>query len=193
MMKQRSVMFLFLLGLFVSCSQCSFKSKTLPLVQLKIESETDSSFYHYRNLSSSFYSSVYFNHRSFQVSQGEGVYVHLNSTHDSLYIVYSEQKRVEHVAIPFEKIMPVSNLYYHNDDSIFVFYERDAVVLFRDYGFESDDFIMMDIQGRRKDSFRLDDVSHIYNGQLNPMINIGLYMNNTRLIHDGVLYIPFSI
>ncbi len=88
--------------------------------------------------------------------------------------------------------LPIENIYFHNLDSIFLFFNREYVVKNSDSENQLADFVLINNQGAILNMYSLDSVPYIYNGQVDPMIfQSPEYIRNQRLIGDHLL-IPFS-
>lgn len=137
--------------------------------------------------------SIMLNNMAYCEYKGREISVHVNQNNDSLYIYDATYDIDTRLKLPFKVSIPITGLYFHNYDSIFVFIDRTYVAKMRDYGKEMDDFIMMDSSANVKGRYFLDDIPHIYNGQLDPMIFYSRLSFSGSMIIGNILYIPFGI
>lgn len=152
--------------------------------------KTDS-FYNY-----SFYKgprSMIASHYNKRTINGEIVQLFLNASNDSLIIHNASLNKTKTVKIPIESKLPISLLYFHNYDSIFVFVDREFVIKIRDYGENIADFVLLDTTGIIINSYSLDSVPHIYKGQLEPMVFVRKNWVFNNMISGDCFYIPFGV
>jgi hypothetical protein len=128
---------------------------------------------------------------SFNVLDGKTITTFLNPSGDT--IITFDGKNALKINIPFKFKIPISSVYFHNYDSIFVFLDREFVVMFSNEKIKFDDFILINSKGKVLNKYSLSKVKDIYNGQLCPMIYLKkTFVENIRIL-NGKLFLPFSI
>lgn len=120
-------------------------------------------------------------------------YVFINSTLDSVVICNYDSETITQFGIPRVNGSMINLIYFHNPDSIFLFFERQWVYRNIVNGNPMSDFILCDGQGKVVNEYSLEDVPHIYKGQVNPMIQTRTLFIDQNLIQNSKLYIPFDI
>lgn len=190
-MKANLIPLLLLLLNLGSCNSQSNQNKIKILIPQKEFSDSvvyrQSSFYRENPVS------MMWNNMAFCDYNGKRINLHINQSNDSLYIFNASDGIDTRLKLPFKISMPVRGLYFHNYDSIFVFFDREFVVKMRNFGNEMDDFIIIDSSANVNGRYVLDDIPHIYNGQLDPMIFYSRASFSGSMIIGNILYIPFAI
>lgn len=178
-----------------SCSPKQEKKQyTMPIIIPKIHGNViDSSTYNHFQYNKAVYTSMMFNHTSIKDYKNERIYTHLNQSGDSIYVYNSKRKKETRIKLPFKFNMPISLMYFHNYDSIFIFFEREFKVELKNHDKIIDDFVMIDSSGKVINQYSLDNVPDIYNGQINPMIYLIRWENHGNMISGNTLFIPFAI
>ena len=92
--------------------------------------------------------------------------------------------------IPLDQIpkLPIYSIYYHNHDSVFLFFERQSI-----YAYPTNpDFVMINKDGGIVDTYSLNDIPYIYRGSYHNSIFYSNDKMQDRIV-DGKLLIPFAI
>jgi hypothetical protein len=176
--------------LLISCTNGN-NGEQINILSFIKTSKIDSSFFLRDRLLASTSRSLDAQHYAFSCYHGEYITTFLNQGGDSI-IVYNG-KAVLGIKIPFKFKVPISSLYFHNYDSIFVFLDREFVSMYSTDTFRIDDFILINSEGKLIDTYSLNGFPYIYNGQLNPMVYLKKTFVKNRRFKNGYLYLPFSI
>lgn len=187
---KQSVFFLLIITLMISCKNENSREQFKVLNYIKT-SKNDSSFFLKNKLLSNTKRSIDAQHYMFSEYKGKYITTFLNQSGDSV-MVYNGINLLR-VKIPFMFKVPISSLYFHNYDSIFVFLDREFVSTFSTDTFHIDDFILINFKGELVDRYSLDGLPNIYNGQLNPMIYLKKSFVKNKRIRNNRFYLPFSI
>ncbi len=90
--------------------------------------------------------------------------------------------------IPLDRIpkLPIYSIYYHNHDSVFLFFDLRAYV-----DTTNPDFVMINKDGGIVDTYSLNDIPYIYRGSYHNSIFYSNDKMQDRIV-DGKLLIPFA-
>lgn len=102
-------------------------------------------------------------------------------------------KLTKQIEIPSKQTLPISLLYFHNPDSIFLFIERDFVVLSRSNNQYFSDFLLIDGTGNLINQYSLDLVPNIYFNKLSETIFLTREAISHNIICKKKMYLPFFI
>jgi len=195
-MKQLVLLFLLFVSIF-SFSQCSkdkFVGETIAVVFPQKKKDKDSSLYNLLLFINRNPISIMWNHQTRSNVNNERICTYLNQKGDSIYIFNATTLAVKRTKMPFTIPVSISGIYYHNQDSIFIFIDRKFVYKLEAAGnSEIDDFILMNSNGKVIDKYQLDDIPFIYKGQERPMIFYNRMSDCSTMISNNTLYLPFSI
>ena len=91
--------------------------------------------------------------------------------------------------IPLDRIpkLPIYSIYYHNHDSVFLFFDRLSVYV----DTTNPDFVMINKDGGIVDTYSLNDIPYIYRGSYHNSIFYSNDKMQDRIV-DGKLLIPFA-
>lgn len=167
------------------------KSDSLPLLErFKIIGENSSSTGDWNFPGSRSLNAAHINYRRIN---SISYWVYLNAKMDSI-IIFNQTKRTAHqMAVPFAHGVPVSLLYFHNPDSIFLFIDRIFVYDQKLKGHSINDFYLLDSKGKILNEYSLDNVPYIFKGQINPMIMVRPTTINHNMVSNRQIFIPFSV
>jgi len=171
-------------------ASCQTKNKECTILEFKALNENEDEQY-FKIFQNSHSLSIMLNHRCHRTICDSLYYIHLTPRTDTLYVY--NYSRHHAVTIALNKIpkYPIDHVYYHNHDSIFLFYKREIMCkYFPDIHI---DFILMNDKGQLINQYSLDSVPYIYKGQLQKMLFQTPALINENRIVDGHLLIPFSI
>ncbi|MFW6247476.1 MAG: hypothetical protein ACOC22_04890 [bacterium] len=159
------------------------------------EGKKDSSFLYQKNMYSSIPHSLRYEHLNQRVVNGNKITATLTRKGDSILVINSTLRQVNFIKLPLNDPSIVSTMYFHNYDSIFIFFDREYLANFKNDGESTikEDFILIDSTSKIINKYSLDSVPYIYNGQLEPMMFKTRWATDQNWIKDGMLYIPFSI
>ncbi len=132
-------------------------------------------------------------HISRRFVEGDYYNTFINATLDSIIICNTTQEYVRRFSIPVLHGALVSVLYFHNPDSVFLFFNRQFIYRSRIEGRLYPDFILCNSNGDIINEYSLDEVPHIYNGQINPMLEISPFATNFDLIYRDRIYLPMAV
>ncbi|MCF8297724.1 MAG: DUF4221 domain-containing protein [Saprospiraceae bacterium] len=121
--------------------------------------------------------------------------VALNSNNDTILVFNSTLKNIKKIPLSNIPLYPIEHLYFHNLDSIFLFFNREFIFKTSNENNlkENFDFILINSEGTIINTYDLDSVPNIYKGQLNPMIFQSPGIINENRIFNQDLLIPFSV
>ncbi len=114
----------------------------------------------------------------------------LSANSESLYVYNLENGEIKVIKLDSIPKYSIAYLYYHNHDSIFIFYKR---VYINNETNNTFDFILINGKGEVLNTYSLNDVPYIYKGRRNYMIEYSIQdISESRIIDDNLL-ISFSI
>lgn len=154
-MKKHFLIFaLLFIGICASCQHCgklkvrSFEAENDVYIQKEIDT------YHWDTLRTSLWAY----HRFDRFSGDTGVYAILSSDEDTLFIgIYNKEYRYRKIIL--DNIPKgIHSIFYHNDDSIFVFYDRFIVMDMKE---NRADFILLDGSGKPQHYYSLDSMPYV--------------------------------
>jgi hypothetical protein len=168
---------------FVEIRLLSFKNKS----RISVDSARYDRFFNR-------YLSYVAGHHSFKRLNNQRIFTGLNLSMDSLIIFNASLNKINRVKIPFNKDFPISLLYFHNYDSIFIFLDRPYVKLVNDgKDRQIGDFYLIDGSGKIKNSYSLNEIPNIDNKSDSGLIILGKEGTYGNMISDGKIYLPFYI
>ena len=132
-------------------------------------------------------------HNNYRYVNSDFFHVFINSSLDSVIVCNNTKEYVTRFPIPILNGSMVALLYFHNPDSIFLFFDRQFIYHSRNAGRIYSDFILCNGNGQIVNEYSLDAIPHIYNGQINPLVYINPMATTIQLIQNNRLYIPFVI
>ncbi|MCF8297726.1 MAG: hypothetical protein K9J13_09310 [Saprospiraceae bacterium] len=121
--------------------------------------------------------------------------VALNNLNDEILVFNTSTNSLKKISLNKIPKIPIEHLYFHNTDSIFLFFNREFIFNNQNKTSKDNkfDFILIDSNGNVINSYNLDSVPHIYKGQNSPMIfQTPKVIKETQII-NGDLLISFSI
>ena len=179
---------------FCQLSDLKLVGDSIEVIFPQKQQTIDSSVYNLGRFYKSNSISIMWNNQTRANVRNERIGAYINQKGDSLFVLNASTREEKRIKLPFTMRIPISGLYYHNEDSIFIFIEREFVSKMEAAGNgELDDFILMNSNGKILDKYQLDDVPFIYNGQLHPMIFYNRMSDCGKMISGQTLYLPFSI
>lgn len=181
--------FLCSLFCFFACKQESKNS--MPITNVVLLNQVDSLHSKYLDYHSKQTFSMFGIHVSKLEMNNNLYYANLSADLQFCYIYDYNNSTFIKFKMPFTQ--RIDHIYFHNFDSIFVFFEREYVHQINENGRKIADFIIIDTLGTIKTGYSLDDVPYIYKGITNPSIMYNGFSFNSNMIIKDILYIPFSI
>lgn len=162
-----------------------------PVVNLEFTGEYDSTTIRIINYRNSVAVGLMANLFCFQTLNNEYIFANILRSGDTLSIFNASTNNINSIYIP--NSFYIEHLYFHNYDSIFLFFERQIVFSQQMKGQKMADFYLTDTTGVIKELFSLDSVPYIYKGSYDTMIYLRRYPFEGNKIIDNILYLPFSI
>ncbi len=162
---------------------------TLNVLNYKIM-ESNKDYQSYLSFVNSSFLSYYYNHRSYQNIQDTLHCIVLSDEKDKLYVYNFITHDIKEIILNKSFDYPIHHIYYHNHDSIFIFYDRAFIHKYTDNLF---DFILISRTGKVTDTYSLGDIEYIYKGKYNHTIEYNLDMIYENRIIENNLIITFSV
>ena len=130
--------------------------------------------------------SFWYNHHSYQKINDTLFFIILSSKKDKLLIYNFKTYKTNEVSLYALPKYPIAHIYYHNHDSIFIFYKRPHIYKETDKTF---DFILVNGKGVLVDTYSLNDVPYIYKGNYYKTIdhNIIDQICENRIIDNNLI------
>lgn len=163
----------------------------IPIVNLEFTGEYDSTVICKVNYIKSVSYAIMDNYWSERTLNNERITANILRSGDTLSIFNIATKRINSVVVP--NSFYIEHVYFHNYDSIFLFFDREFVYSNHLNEQKMADFYMTDTTGVIKGLFSLDSVPFIYNGDIDTMIYIRKLRFEDVKIINNVFYIPFAI
>mgnify|MGYP001244167734 CR=1 FL=1 len=180
---------LFFLLFIINLNSCQNIEKSFLYLEFNVEKENEEEqyficFINNHNLS------MWGDHKCYNKINDSLFYAALNSGLDTLFVYNYETYQVKTIAL--NKIPPYSidHIYYHNHDSIFIFYKRTFIYNYTDDQF---DFILMNSEGDVVNTYSLNQMPYIFKGNIDYMIEYAIQDIRENRIIDGNLLIPLGI
>lgn len=178
-----------LLFLIINFTKCQSYDKSFTIIDFKGLDKNESNYYLDSFLSNTKIS-MNGGHDCFNTINDTMYYVTLSSHSELLYVYNLENGNIKTIQLDSIPKYPIDFLYYHNHDSIFIFYRRVFVNNETDNTF---DFILINGKGEVINTYSLNNVPYIYKGRRNYMIEYSIRsITENRIINDNLL-INFSI
>lgn len=186
-MKSILIYILALIFINISCQSRVDKSFTT-LDFITLHENKDEAFFN--DFFNSHKLSMWVSHMCTQIVNDTFYFVSVSTHADTLFIYNYLSHQVK--TIELNKTPPcfIDFIYYHNHDSIFIFYEREENI---DYLHNKFDFILINAKGEILNRYSLDSVPYIYNGSYNYLIEPAHDLIEESRIINGNLIITFSI
>ncbi len=105
--------------------------------------------------------SFWYNHQSYQKINDTLFFIILSDKEDKLLIYNFKTYKTNEVLLHALPTYPIDHIYYHNHDSIFIFYKRPYVFKNTDNTF---DFVLVNGKGALVDTYSLNNVPYIDKG-----------------------------
>jgi hypothetical protein len=182
----------FVLSVFLfSCKNNSDKLKILEFQESNINQEemNISKFYESNSLSMMFghHNSRYIDNRVYRIS--------LSAKNDKLFIYNATDDDLNTIVLDstFPKFN-IDQIYYHNKDSIFIFYVREHLMRIEFYdSIDIDfDFVLIDSKGKIKNKYSLDKVPYIHKVSINKMGFLKKnFITENQIVNNSIL-LPFT-
>jgi len=181
--------FLFLLLLIINLSKCQNIEKSFSFLEFNDEKEIEEveysmCFENNHNLS------LWANHKCYNKVNDSLFFVALNTGSDTLFVYNHETYQVRVIELKETPCYPINHIYYHNHDSIFIFYRRDFIYKHTDNQF---DFVLINSKGEVLNTYSLNQLPYIYKGNINYMIEYALQDIKENRIIDENLLVPLGI
>ena len=126
--------------------------------------------------------------RAEQVVNDTPYYVGLDRKQKNICVYNRISRELRQIPLNHIPFIPVYSIYFHNHDSIFLFFDRQIVC----QNPENPDFVMIDKNGGLVDTYSLNDVSFIFKGSFHNSV----FYSNDKMknrIMKGQLLIPLAI
>ena len=171
-----------------SCSQNKINDSLSILDYTCLEENKENEYFQcFRNNDSL---SFWYNHQSYQKINDTLFFIILSDKEDKLLIYNFKTYKTNEVLLHALLKYPIDHIYYHNHDSIFIFYKRSYVFKNTDNTF---DFILVNGKGALVDTYSLNKVPYLYKGNYYNTIEYNLdVICENRLLVDNLL-ITFTI
>ncbi|HOF15341.1 MAG TPA: hypothetical protein PLF32_00430 [Bacteroidales bacterium] len=175
-----------IITIIMSCQSMGQKSFTIIDFKMLEKNQDAICFNRFRD-SNNF--SMWFMHSCYQTLNDSLYYITMSEKMDTLYIYnycsYETRKLILN-AIP---TIAIRSIYYHNHDSVFIFYDREDV-----FDTQNEfDFILINRKGQLVNTYSLNDVPYVYKGEYYNMIFMSSDQAEENRIIDGNLILTFSI
>ncbi len=188
--KKYLALFIFISAFLTSCIK-GHETNKIPLVEYFKTGKTDSSFFKQQLIVKN--NPYYLSGETMMFSSFQGKKLFAYLSRQKAKIIILSDTLLTKVKIPFLKDIPVVSIYFHNYDSVFVFFDREFVVKNSGHNRQFSDFILIDTTGKIIDRYSLNDVPYIYKGSLNPMIVLRKLSVWHKRIRGRHFYLPFLI
>lgn len=162
-----------------------------PVVNLEFTGEYDSTTTRKINYIKTVSYAIMDNYWSERTLNNEKITANILRSGDTLSIFNITTNKINSVVIP--NSIYIEHVYFHNYDSIFLFFDREFVFSQQMDSQKMADFYMTDTTGMIKGLFSLDSVPFIYNGDIDTMIFNRRFRFEDVKIMNNVFYIPFAI
>lgn len=122
------------------------------------------------------------------------VYAALNVSNDSVIVFEPSKNERKAILLPFKTQLPISLVYYHNRDSIFIFLDRFYIrgkhIPFAN---KLSDFYLINSVGKLINSYSLDFVPNIDNPKDSNRLFLNKRMITQNMIIKNKIFLPFYI
>jgi len=181
--------YLFILVLFFNSCSCQNQNDSINHIPLKIKN-----LYHSYPLLIPNGVSLLGGHYNVRTIFDSTYIIQLSNKQNALYIRNETSNRFDTLFFDSIPTFLISKIYYHNQDSIFIFYNRKKI---KDYEYQHNinilyDFVLVNRNGKVVNWYLLDSVPYIYNGYLSPMIYVNENSVSNNLIINNKLLINFT-
>ena len=183
--RKKNIAFLVVLtGLFISCKSQSEKVVLFDFVPDSLSKEQQQ----YEAYLDTAHLSIWYMHKMGQNVGDTFFHISLDKKQQMVYVYNFLSAQVRFVSLKQLSKIPIYSIYYHNHDSVFIFYDRPTV-----YKHKIDtDFVLIDSHGDIMDAYSLNNVPYIYNGTYYN----SLYYSDDKMkcrIINGKIIIPFAM
>jgi hypothetical protein len=189
---KKIIVFIITSCVICSCSnRNSGKFKILEFKENGINQEENNISWFYENYSIS----MMFGHHNIRDIDNKLFRVSLSAKNDKIYIYNSTDDELN--TIVFDSTYPpyaIDQIYYHNKDSLFIFYVREHLMRTEFYdSIDIDfDFILIDSKGKIINRFSLDEVPYIHKVDINKMVFLKKNFITENHIINSSLLLPFT-
>ena len=183
---------LYVIPIILSINACCFKKieKSISTLTFKVLNENQDDMY-FKSFSNSYNFSMWYMHSCYQKINDTLYFVVLSSNYDTLYIYNYRSYETKKIVLDSIPPFPIHSIYYHNHDSIFVFYNRRYIYNKTDNEF---DFILVNGNGDVINTYSIDKIPDIHQGlYYNTIEPAGADQINENRIINGNLILVFSI
>ncbi|HOF15703.1 MAG TPA: hypothetical protein PLF32_01750 [Bacteroidales bacterium] len=175
--------------LFSTC-RITKTEKSISTLDFKVLIENQDDVY-YDVFSDSYNFSMWYMHSCYQKINDTLHFIRLSKNYDTLYVYNYSSYETKKIMLDSIPSFPIHSIYYHNHDSIFVFYNRRHIYNKTDNKF---DFILVNRKGNVINTYSINDIPNIHQGFYYRTIEpSGVdHINENRII-NGNLILLFSI
>jgi len=187
---------LYILALLLLFPGCSQKNKRYPVIST-IDGKENISVRNINDFYKHYTTSMMGGHLNRITIKDSVIQITLSGDGKEIYVLNTFSNKVKTISLRNERIptIPIDQIYYHNHDSIFIFFNRSAIKRL-EYEQNVDvamDFILIDSKGNVKNNYSLDNVPYIFNGRkYKSILPRNRFIKENQIL--GVnMYIPFFI
>jgi len=186
----KKIFYLLLLLVLYGCDNINQKD-TVKIVQYDVLSE-NSSMNNLKNFLNTYPRAWYAGQINLFKQQPERQAVVVRNSKDSIAVFNSLKNSYVAFALPDSLPLPIKSIYFHNFDSLFLFFDFELIYHYRKNN-ECPDFILVDSSGRWLNSYSYPKTLNLYNGQKEGFIFPSSELIEGCRINGDFLYLPFSI
>ncbi|MDD3280612.1 MAG: hypothetical protein PHC83_03480 [Bacteroidales bacterium] len=180
---------LFLILFIIHLNSCQNINKLFSFLDFKVVKVNEEEQY-FINFNDSHTLSMWGDHKCYNKINDSLFFVALNSGSDTLFVYNYETHQVKTIELKKTPHYSIDHIYYHNHDSIFIFYRRVFIFNKTDNQF---DFILINKEGEVVNTYSLNQLPYIYKGNVDYMIEYAIQDIRENRIIDGNLLIPLGI